>query len=223
VWSAETTTCDGLRTLAGGGEHVGNTAGVDMDGIRVGIGLNLNQTLSHQRQYRKVQYRTFASNDGVIASGRGTHGTYVSRRAPLVLLFTVLVTLWSVRLHAEEQSTNPSQSAVPWLSLDALSATRDRPLFAPNRHKPAPPSAVATQASSAIVAPQPQKPQFALVGIIVTSSETIVLLRDPSKPELVSVRSGDSLGHWQVLADSNYTAKLTDGKQQFTLQMFAEP
>ena len=132
----------------------------------------------------------------------------------------VFVLLLSARLNAEELA---SSSAVPWLSLDSLSATRDRPLFAPNRRKPSPPRAAVGPSPSAAVSQQPKKPEFALVGIIVTGSEKIILLRDTKTSELATIRSGESLGPWQIVADSNYTVKLTDGSREFTLQMFAEP
>jgi hypothetical protein len=133
----------------------------------------------------------------------------------IVVLFVLLILLM---VNAEAQSSGQEPSALP--SLDQLSATRDRPLFSPDRRKPAPPPAVAPLATPQ---QQPQKPKFTLMGIIVTSSETIVLLQDAGTSELITVRSGQSVGRWQIVANSNYSAKITDGKEEFTLQMFAEP
>jgi hypothetical protein len=205
---------------AGGGARVGNMAGVDTDGIPVGIRPNPIPTLSHRRQYPKVQHGwTAASKECVIAQECGTRGKCVSSNMRAVTA-VVLILLLSTRLCAEERGLT---SAVPSLSLDTLSATRDRPLFAPNRRKPAPSHTPATPSLSSIVSQQPQKPQLALMGIIVTGSETIVLLENTNTSEVATVRSGESVGPWQVVADSNYTVKLTDGKQEFTLQIFAEP
>ena len=69
----------------------------------------------------------------------------------------------------------------------------------------------------------PQKPQLMLTGIIVSPAETTVLLRDPATSELVTVHPGDTVGHWRVLVDLNYTVTLKDGPEEIKLEMFAEP
>src|SRR5215470_15171533 len=90
--------------------------------------------------------------------------------------------LWSATLHAQDQAQQgpleASPSALPGLSLESLSATRDRPLFAPDRRKPVPPpvaAAVPNPEQAAPASPKPQTPQLELTGIIVSPSETIVL------------------------------------------------
>ena len=141
-----------------------------------------------------------------------------------ILSCIALVIMWSFRLHADDQLPNQQPSALPWLTLDALSATRDRPLFAADRRKPAPPPIASAHPASVTQQPQgPQKPQLTLMGIIAAPSGTIILLRDRGTSQTLTIRSGETIGRWRVVADSDYTAKVSDGKEGFTLEMFAEP
>jgi general secretion pathway protein N len=143
-----------------------------------------------------------------------------------VACYFVLFMMWSSCLHAEEQLSNERRSTLRWLKLDSLSATRERPLFAPDRRQPAPPPVATAPGQPEPVTPKaqgPQKPQLVLTGIIVSPAETTVLLRDPSTSESVVVHAGDTVGHWRVLVDSNYAVTLKDGAREFRLEMFAEP
>jgi hypothetical protein len=146
----------------------------------------------------------------------------VSAMRLLASSILLLIMLGNYCLHAEDQ-TDRTPSAVPGLSLDALAATRDRPLFAPNRRKFIPPPLAVAPSRAAAPHQQPQKPQFDLVGIIFSASGTMVLLRDTNTSDIMTTRSGESLGGWRIVVDSTYTATVTDGKQEFTLRMFAEP
>jgi general secretion pathway protein N len=139
-------------------------------------------------------------------------------RAAFVRQLGVCVTLVAATLHAR---TTFGFEQAP-LSLDALSMTRDRPLFSPTRQKPAPVNIVA-------VAPKPQTesladrtPQYELAGIIAGSDAVTILLRDPKKNELVKVKSGDYVGDWQVLAMTNFSVRLQNGERNFDIRIFSE-
>ena len=139
-------------------------------------------------------------------------------------MMRLYVGLWllfvgSFQLYAEEQPPL-ERSALPMLQLESLSATRDRPLFAPARRKSLPPAQA--PAPSPDVA-KVQKPQLTLRGIIVSPAQTLVLLRDNSTSESVTVPAGGTIGRWQVLVDSNYGVKLKDGAEEIKLEMFAGP
>ena len=141
----------------------------------------------------------------------------------------VLVMMWSNCLHAQEpsknHSPNESHSALPWLNLESLSSTRERPLFARDRRKPVPPSvsAVPGHREAVLQVQAPQKPNLQLTGIIQSPSETIVLLRDPATSEFVTVHPGETVGRWRVLMDSNYIVTLKDGAEEIRLEMYPEP
>jgi hypothetical protein len=141
---------------------------------------------------------------------------------------TLLLLAGITCVHAEDQPSN-QRSALPWLKLDALTATRDRPLFSPDRRKPAPPppprvavgpDPLAAQLAAAQAA---RPPDLTLTGIITDPMGTLILLRRNTS-EVVTMRSGETVdGPWRVLVDSNYSVKLADGKKEFKLEMFAPP
>ena len=131
-----------------------------------------------------------------------------------LILIAAFVTTASAPALAEDQRP----SALPWLKLKDLSATRERPLFAPSRRRPPPPP----PAHVAHVAPEhpPETPRMVLTGIIVKSSETIVVLRNIATSESISLRSGESVGPWRVKALSDHSVVLSDGTKEFTLELF---
>ena len=142
----------------------------------------------------------------------------------------VVVATWSHCAHAQDFAHNDApeeaHSALPWLNLDSLSATRDRPLFAPDRRKPSPPPVVPVARDPTQMAAQPrtqQEPQVQLTGIVVSSAGTLVLLRDLATSRSVAIQPGHNIGPWRVVVDSNYTVKLEAGAKAFRLEMFTEP
>jgi hypothetical protein len=164
-------------------------------------------------------------------AGRQWQLAYKSRLLNLIMnriSWCILLLLAGfIRAHAEGQPSD-QQSALPSLKLDALTATRDRPLFSPDRRKPAPlpPPRVAVApdplASQLAEAQASQPPDLTLTGIITDPMGTIILLRRDSS-EVVTMRSGDSVGPWRVIVDSNSSVKLADGKKEFKLEMFTPP
>ena len=130
------------------------------------------------------------------------------------MLIAALVATAVALARAEDQRP----SALPWLKLEDLSATRERPLFAPTRRRPPPQE----QAVTVVVEHPPETPRMVLTGIIVKPSETIVVLRNVATSESISLRSGESVGAWRVEAQNDHSVILSDGTQQFTLEMFTE-
>jgi hypothetical protein len=129
----------------------------------------------------------------------------------------------------QQNGQNEPDSALPWLNLDSLSATRDRPLFASDRRKPPQPpiAAAATdqpaEHTESVPRPEaPKKPQLELTGIIMSASETIVLLHDLATSESVTARAGDSIGRWRISVDSKDAVTLKDGNQELRIEMYAE-
>jgi hypothetical protein len=122
-------------------------------------------------------------------------------------------------------NTENAASALPWLKLDDLSATRDRPIFAPDRRPPvvvSPPTEppVLAEAEPEFEAPIPIP---ALKGIIVQGSLTLVVLEDRTTAESIVVRSGDRFGPWQVVAENDRSVRLAAGGEQVLLDLYALP
>lgn len=112
------------------------------------------------------------------------------------------------------------------LHLDDLSATRDRPLFAPSR-RPPPPARV-----EAAPAPEPapveektivqEPPPFELVGAVVGKSVAFALLRNRTTAKVVRVRSGDDAEGWQVGEIGLRTVALAREGRNETLSLTAQ-
>jgi hypothetical protein len=151
----------------------------------------------------------------------GTRAVFVSQQMTLSALYILLLaSVACSALHAHEEAPKQRPSAVSWLKIDDLSATRDRPLFAPDRRKSEQPS---TPPVAVSVDHGPPRPQFALMGIIIEPSATIVLLRDLARAESVTVRSGEKFGRWRLVVETDRTVKLRDGGEELELAIFAEP
>jgi hypothetical protein len=197
-----------------------------MVGILVGTGLSRRYLkLSRQRRCRtgRRQGNRARKNRATVRTTDSRAESVSGDMGPTLLCIALLV-VWSSSLHADDQLPNAQHSAPPGLTLDALSATRDRPLFAPDRRKPVLPSVTPDHPASGAKEPLgAQKPQLTLVGIIAAPRGTIVLLRDRSTSQFLTLRSGETIGRWRIVATSNYSAKVSDGKEEYTLEMFAEP
>jgi len=142
-----------------------------------------------------------------------------------------LVLLWGLPVRAQVASPN-EQSALPWLHLDALSATRDKPLFAPSRRKAAPPAKASPPPPVEVKeeirqsredVQHSRKPQLVLTGIIASTSQSVALLRDTNTSESIAVRSGETIGRWRVLVDTDHSVKLQDDSDEVELEIFDEP
>lgn len=118
------------------------------------------------------------------------------RGARAAALMGLASMLWSP-LHAAAQTATPSGLANPLAaqSLDGLSATRERPLFAPSRRSAPPPAPVAP-APVAESAAEP--PHIALLGIIIAVDGPRAWVNDISTNKIMKVRIGDDIDGWKV-------------------------
>jgi hypothetical protein len=148
----------------------------------------------------------------------------------LASLAALLASLIAATVSAQDQppatATAPAAeeraSALPWLKLEDLSATRERPLFAadrrPPRIAPPPPADPVPVAEAEIEEPKPLPPS--LKGIIAQGASTLVVLEDQNTSESVVVRSGDSFGPWQVVAETDHSVRLAAGGEEVVLNLF---
>jgi hypothetical protein len=112
------------------------------------------------------------------------------------------------------------------LRLEDLSATRDRPLFAPTRRPPppvrtdaAPPPEPAPVAEIATVL---EPPPFDLVGAVVGEGTAFALLRDRATGKVVRLRSGDDAEGWRVGAIGLRSVALEHDARRETLALAAQ-
>jgi hypothetical protein len=91
-----------------------------------------------------------------------------------------------------QTSTNPAAI----VTLDQLGATRERPLFVPDRRRPA----EAPVVSRAAPPPPPPAapPQVSLFGVLVDADGPRAVIRSGPTGKMVPVRLGDNVGGWRV-------------------------
>lgn len=86
------------------------------------------------------------------------------------------------------------------IPLGRLTASRERPLFAPTRRPPAPaPIVVSAPVQAAPPPAEPEKPQLSLLGTIV-GSEKIGLFIDSASKSVVRLKAGENHKGWTLRA-----------------------
>jgi general secretion pathway protein N len=110
----------------------------------------------------------------------------------------------------------PSGNPLWAVPLRQLSATRDRPLFAPSRRPPAP--VVAYQLASAPPPPpskpaEPEKPRLSLVGTIARGEERIGMFLDESTRSVLRLKMGEDHEGWVLRGLKRREVTLEKGRQ----------
>jgi hypothetical protein len=84
------------------------------------------------------------------------------------------------------------------ITLESLSATRDRPLFSPSRRPP--PAVVAPNTPLRVMAPpEPEKPPLDLLGVVTGSGEGYAVFVNTATHAIVSLRTGEGNDGWILL------------------------
>jgi hypothetical protein len=141
----------------------------------------------------------------------------------LCLIAAVLV-LRSIALAAEPAAPPDPQSdatlANPLASwpLDRLSATRDRPLFAPSRRPPAPPPAPVVRSVEAAPAPPPS---VVLLGIVTEANGARAMVRTDASDKVLRARLGDDIGGWKVTQIEPRRLVLSSDDRSVSFSLFA--
>lgn len=113
-----------------------------------------------------------------------------------------------------QRLTNPA--AV--VTLDQLGATRERPLFAPDRRRPA----EALVVSRAAPPPPPAAPpQVSLFGVVVDADGPRAVIRSDPAGKMVRVRLGDKVGGWQVTQIEGQRLVISLDNRSVAVTMFA--
>jgi general secretion pathway protein N len=106
----------------------------------------------------------------------------------------------------------------------ALTATRERPLFAPTRRPPQPP--VKAEALPPPPPPppppaEPEKPQLTLVGTVTVTGEpqNIAVVRDQATNRLVRLHVGEEVSGWSLRSVDSRTMTVAKNSQTVTLSL----
>jgi hypothetical protein len=121
-----------------------------------------------------------------------THSLSLPSISVLVLGFaSIFVT--GANAQSQDQPTAILGNPLQALSLDRLSATRDRPLFSSDRRRPAPPPPPVERAPEPPAAP----PDVTLLGIVVDGERARAIVRlGTAKIERVQI--GDDISGWKI-------------------------
>ena len=119
------------------------------------------------------------------------------------------------------------------LTLQALSATRERPLFAPTRRPPAPrlrrlpnrrrrrPPKSSRRRRSKPPPPPPEPPAVTLFGVVAEAEGARAIVRGPANENL-RLRVGDKIGDWAVTRIEPRRLVLSLGDRSETFSLFTK-
>jgi len=157
-------------------------------------------------------------------------------RLPLrmVLIFLAVLGAGSVAWH-EQGSSEQARSAIATLSppvgqappqavggnplwgipLSSLTATRSRPIFAPNRR--APPD----EAPYRLQAIAPSQPPFVLVGAIAAETNSVAILVEEGTRAVIRLRQGESHAGWTVQSVKAREVTVKNGQRSAVIELIA--
>jgi len=120
---------------------------------------------------------------------------------------------------ARAQTKPPAvlDNPVAALSLDRLSATRERPLFSRSRHAPRSP-VVSIMRPSAVQPPTPP-PKIELHGTIINADETVAIVFSSGDNQTMRLHVGDEIGGWKVavIDERKLVLSLAERTAEFTI------
>lgn len=140
-----------------------------------------------------------------------------------------LVAILAAGLAAPSRAADASEAGLAnplaVLSLEQLSATRERPLFSPARRLPAAPVPAPAPPEPVPVAAAPAPPQpapaLALLGIIADQDGARALVRTGASSEVLRLRLGDAVESWTVAEIGRTELVLQLGDRRETVGLFS--
>ena len=117
--------------------------------------------------------------------------------------------------------TPPAGANPLWgVSLSALSATRDRPIFSASRRPPAPPPPPTVAATPPPPPPAvPEQPNFALLGTAVSNTQTVALVLDQATKAIIRLHPGESASGWSLRSVDGRSMTLEKNSQVATVSL----
>jgi general secretion pathway protein N len=119
---------------------------------------------------------------------------------------------------AQSPAAPPQEPASAMPPLENLEATRDRPLFSPQRR----PNAEAPPEEAAVVEESPENLPFELTGVVIGSDTAIAILRNRDTQETVRLRQGENLEAWSLQEVATRHVVLRQEERQVRLELFSE-
>lgn len=152
----------------------------------------------------------------------------MTARARLVLLACAALAATALAARAQiPEAEEPAAVAgpFPWLTLEDLSETRDRPLFSPTRRPPP----VAEPEPEPVVVEEPEEdappadpPKIRLAGVVLGGTAPVALIEDYDTETLLPFRSGAVIAEWTLATIEPRAIVLRHGDQELRLEIAAE-
>lgn len=99
----------------------------------------------------------------------------------------------------EARQAPPGGNPLWGIPMDALSATRERPIFSASRRPPAPPPPPMPVAEAPPPPPPPpEHPPFTLVGTAIGPAQSVALVLDQTTRSLVRLHVGEAASGWYL-------------------------
>ena len=138
---------------------------------------------------------------------------------PLAAQDYVLIDADGNDISIEDVGVADAPSAFPWLRLQDLTATRERPLFSPDRTAPA--------AAPPEPEPEPDPGEaealpVRLAGVVANGELRIALLEDAASSEIVRLSPGQAIADWVLVEIEPRAVLLRHGEQELRVVMGAE-
>jgi general secretion pathway protein N len=106
------------------------------------------------------------------------------------------------------------------IPLNALHATRERPLFSPTRRPPPPASASAPPPPvAAAPPPEPEQPELSLVGVVAGHSESFAVFISTTNHNIVRLRTGEGQDGWILRSVSGREAVLEKNNRTAVVEL----
>jgi general secretion pathway protein N len=143
----------------------------------------------------------------------------IGGRVALLALFSLAPAYPS---HAQGPATAALANPVAALSLEQLSATRERPLFSPARRIPTAPEPAPPPPPVAVAPPAPAPaPTLALFGIVADEDGARAIVRTGTSNDILRLRVGDVVESWTVAEIGRTEVVLRLGERSETVGLFA--
>jgi len=121
---------------------------------------------------------------------------HLQRHALFVCLLLVNAAAFAAGAPSEAASGVALANPLAASPLDHLSATRERPLFAPTRRPPPPPPAPTVRQAEA--PPPAPPPSLVLLGIVTEADGARAMVRTQASDKVIRARVGDDIAGWTV-------------------------
>lgn len=141
----------------------------------------------------------------------------------LYVFMLVLTGLWPGRLVVAAEAPDQAQSGtvvnpLAVHSLERLSTTRARPLFAPGRRPPPPPPPIVAAPPPA--PPPVPPPALVVLGIVDDGDGAQAMVRSASSDKILRARLGDDVEGWKVTQIDSRSVVLSHDVRSVTFAMF---